>query len=53
VIIEAGQEYLHYRLIEKIAEGGMGVVSAAEEHAWLPPAWTPGPTSVTLLDSST
>ena len=24
--IEAGQQLLHYRLIEKIGEGGMGIV---------------------------
>jgi hypothetical protein len=27
--IEAGQQLLHYRLIEKIGEGGMGVVCRA------------------------
>ena len=29
--IEAGQQLLHYRLIEKIGEGGMGVVWRAED----------------------
>ena len=29
--IEAGQPLLHYRLIEKIGEGGMGVVWRAED----------------------
>jgi serine/threonine protein kinase len=31
VPIEAGQQLLHYRLIEKIGEGGMGVVWRAED----------------------
>jgi serine/threonine-protein kinase len=31
VAIEAGQQLLHYRLIEKIGEGGMGVVWRAED----------------------
>ena len=29
--IEAGQQLLHYRLIKKIGEGGMGVVWKAED----------------------
>jgi serine/threonine protein kinase len=31
VAIEAGQQLLHYRLIQKIGEGGMGVVWKAED----------------------
>jgi len=31
VTIEAGQQLLHYRLIDKIGEGGMGVVWKAED----------------------
>ena len=30
-MIEAGQQVLHYRLIEKIGEGGMGVIWKAED----------------------
>ncbi|NIT97447.1 MAG: hypothetical protein GWM91_19390, partial [Actinobacteria bacterium] len=29
--VEAGQRLLHYRLIDKIGEGGMGVVWRAED----------------------
>ena len=29
--LEAGQQLLHYRLIQKIGEGGMGVVWKAED----------------------
>jgi serine/threonine protein kinase len=31
VAIEAGQQILHYRLIEQIGEGGMGVVWRATD----------------------
>ena len=37
--IEAGQELLHYRLIEQIGEGGMGEVAIKV----LPPAFTDDP----------
>jgi hypothetical protein len=33
--VEAGQELLHYRLIEKIGAGGMGVVWKAEDRKLL------------------
>jgi len=33
VVIEAGRQLLHDRLIEKIGEGGMGVVRKAEDTA--------------------